>query len=123
MHNKRDLTPEEERAILAEMAVVFPCEDEGYPTDEEIDEFLDNPTKALIGDLERLPSAVELFSGNLVPFTSESTIQIQSEQSKELRFAMNRKNENNHFDEITEDELERQRKRVFNQEKDDQPES
>ena len=118
-----DLTNEEENAILAEMACIFPPVDDSVPSDEEVDCFVKSNPEALAGDLEGLPSAEELFNGNVVPFSANTLDELASEPERELKFAMNRKNENASFDDQTNSELDRQREKILNQKRDDQPET
>jgi len=120
-HN--DLTHEEENAILAEMACIFPPVDDGASSDEEIDCFVKSNPEAIAGDLEGLPSAEELFNGNVVPFSTNTLYELARQPEKELKFAMNRKNENDSFDDQTNSELARQREKILNQGRDDQPET
>ncbi|MBT62886.1 MAG: hypothetical protein CML13_06705 [Puniceicoccaceae bacterium] len=105
------------------MASVFPSLDESAPSDEEIDRFLEENPEALAGDLEGLPFARELFSSNVVPFVSTTLDELVGAPEKELKFAMNRKNENDSFDDETNSELDRQRKNILQQARDDQSET
>lgn len=116
MRNYRNI-PTNEQEILSEMADALFENIENDLTEEEIQGYLSGKTDPLCEDIELLPSAEELFSGKLEAFPGILPDVSSEGSDQELYYAMNRKNSEKRFDDESTEELDNQRQRILDEEK------